>query len=312
VKIFLSGANGYIGGELLATLEDRGDEVWYVTRADTSPAGANPARQLKHDLRQPFPEFGYDFDLVVHAAGANDVNSLDPEQALTGTVLTTRYCAEFAAQQRSRRLLYVSTFQVYGVDNGIVSEHTELLPRNDYALTHQFAEQWIEQYSRTYGLAYVLARPANIAGLPRSKQMSRWTLVPGCFCEEAVKNQLITLRSSGLQQRDFLALTDVARQLATLAAHFDKFSNGAVNICSGQSTTIREVAQLTAKRYEAIVGQPCQLDIPVSDASANSVQRLDIKSRYWQEFSTETVDSLTSLASCIDQTLEHLGSLERK
>jgi UDP-glucose 4-epimerase len=251
-----------------------------------------------------------DFDLVIHAAGANDVQSRDPAEALALSALTARQIAEFTARQRRHRLLYVSTFQVYGRDEGRIDETTPCLPRNDYALTHLFAEQWVEQYGRTHGLEWVNVRPANIAGMPRVGRMERWTLVPSCFCREAIRGKRIVVNSTGLQQRDFLSVTEVARRITNIAGDFDAYAGGAVNVCSGSTLTVGEVARMAADQFHAETGQNCDLKFnPGNNAFHRPPAPLVVDSRYFarlphERLGQETVVSM--MRACIDQTYAYL------
>ncbi|MDF2446869.1 MAG: dependent epimerase/dehydratase [Moraxellaceae bacterium] len=310
MKLLLTGANGYVGSELLATLTAAGHEVWCVTRTARPLPGVPSTRQLVHDLRMPLAVAADDFDLVIHAAGANDVQSRDPAEALALTALTARQCAEFAVRQKTPRLLYLSTFQVYGVDEGAVDESTPCRPRNDYALTHLFAEQWIEQYGRTHGLAYVLARPANIAGMPRAGDMLRWTLAPGCFCRDAITQGRVLVRSTGLQQRDFLPLREVARQLSVIAGDFSDYANGIVNICAGASLTIAEVAGIAADRFRAVFGRDCPLEFaPAPGAPTTAGAPLQVSGRYLEQHPADRLTharALELMNESVDHTYHYL------
>jgi UDP-glucose 4-epimerase len=310
LKILLTGATGYVGSEVLLELRSAGHEVWCLTRRIPDPSGDVGARVLMHDLRDPIPPLAVDFDLVVHAAGANDIVSRDPAAALATTTLSARHAAAFASQQRRPRLLYVSTVQVYGRDEGPVSEDTPCQPRNDYALTHLFAEEWVEQFGRTHGIAWVCVRPGNIAGVPRAGAMSRWTLAPGCFCDEAVRTGVIVVRSTGRQYRDFLPLADVARQIADVGSAFDDFAGGPVNVCSGASLTIREVADLAAERYRALYGRACEVQYrPPTDAAATMPQALALGSRIFDWRPAERLShaaAVDRMVACIDSTYHHL------
>lgn len=309
MKILLTGASGYIGSELLLELLAAGHEPVCVTRADTAQH-TSAVRRVVHDLREPLTLPDTDFDLIIHAAGANDVASRDPAAALTLTALTTRQVAEFASRQRQPRLLYVSTFQVYGRDEGSVAETTPCCPKNDYALTHLFAEQWVEQYGRTHGLAWINVRPANIAGVPRRGRMERWTLVPGCFCYAAQQDQQIVVRSTGLQQRDFLPVTEVARRIVHIADHFFLYADSAINLCSGTTLSIGDVAKMAAARYTEITGKPCPVSFaPHPGSNREPAPRLVINSRHFDKFPDGHLSQEQAVAmmdACIDQTYAHL------
>jgi UDP-glucose 4-epimerase len=306
VKVLLTGANGYIGSELGLTLAERGHELWRLSRQ--VPAGKT---DLQHDLRDPLPAaFGDDFDLVIHAAGANDVDSRDPAAALSLTALTARHCAAFAAGQRNGRLAYLSTFQVYGRDAGAIDEQTPCRPVNDYALTHFFAEQWLEQYGRVASLPFVNLRIGNVAGMPRAGNMRRWSLTPGCFCKDAVENGAIVVRSTGRQQRDFLSVAEVARRIVQVADDFDLFAGGPVNICSGASVTVGQIAKLAGERYTAQTGKACSVDFrPGGAEGAADPEPLHVDSRYLTAYPAERFSeerTLSELSSCIDGTYQYL------
>lgn len=310
LKILLTGATGYVGSEVLLELRSAGHEVWCLTRRSLDPSGDVGARVLMHDLRDPIPSVAVDFDLVVNAAGANDIVSRDPANALAMTTLSARHVAAFASLQRRPRLLYVSTFQVYGRDEGPVSEDTPCRPRNDYALTHLFAEQWVEQFGRTHGLAWVCVRPGNIAGVPRAAPMSRWTLAPGCFCDEAVRTGAIVVRSTGRQYRDFLPLADVARQIADVGSAFDDFAGAPVNVCAGASLTIREVAELAAERYRVLYGRSCEVQYrPPTNAADTMPAALAVGSRIFDWRPAERLShaaAVDRMVACIDTTYHYL------
>lgn len=309
MKILLTGASGYVGSEVLLELRAAGHEVIALSRTP-STLGTGAAPQIVHDLRKPLSLPDDDFDLIIHAAGANDVTSLDPASALLLTALTTRHAAEFATRQRRPRLLYVSTLQVYGRDSGDIDENTRCQPVNDYALTHLFAEQWVEQYGRTRGLSWVNARAANIAGMPRTGRMERWTLVPGCFCRSAVREQRIVVRSTGLQQRDFLPVAIVARRLVDIADDFDAYACGAVNVCAGTALAVGDVARMATERFRINSGRDCELRFePPAGASHDTPPPLLVSSRLFARDAAARIELATANAmmnSCIDQTYQYL------
>ena len=67
--------------------------------------------------------------------------------------------------------------------------------------------------------------------------------IPGAVISALLRNEP-ALCSDGLQQRDFLHVADVAEALVRLV---DSDLSGAVNVCSGEAVSIREIAVLAAE-----------------------------------------------------------------
>ncbi|MBX7190664.1 MAG: SDR family oxidoreductase [Sandaracinaceae bacterium] len=265
MRVLITGAHGYLGERLGRELSARGLDVGALVRRPT-PAPAFASEVVVADITRPIAERPRGpFDVLVHLAAANDVASRDPETALRVTTLGTRHVLDLCAAHGIPRVLYVSTTQVYGADAGVVDESTPPAPRNDYALTHLFAEHYV----RASRIRWAIARPGNIFGTPSSRAQERWTLVPSCFCLEAHDHGRITLMSSGLQLRDFLGAGDVARLLAAMTQRFDELEGVTLNLTSGRSVTVRSVAERVAARFALRTGRACAIDVR-SSAPAES------------------------------------------
>lgn len=204
------------------------------------------------------------YEIFIHLAAANDVESLDPCVALNSTVLGTRNCLDFCIKNGIKKVIYFSTFQVYGTNRGFVNEATDLHCANDYAMTHRFAEEYVEMYRRNFGLEYIILRPTNVYGACLHKDIDRWSLVPNCFCKEAIERQTITLLSSGRQLRDFISLEDLTNLTVILCGKFNKVKNSVINLAAGRSISILDVAQMVKASFEKILGTTCALNIQSS------------------------------------------------
>jgi UDP-glucose 4-epimerase len=271
MKILLTGASGYLGSGIAQELMAKGHHVFGIARDKEGLQGlADRFRgftPLLHDLEEPIALSDSDFDLVIHAAGANDVISRDPRRALTLTTLTTQRALDFCVRQVCPRFIYISTFQVYGAERGLIDESSPCLPKNHYALTHFFAEQWCEMYARSSQLSWLAVRPVNIYGLPAINSMSRWTLVPGCFCKMAVEEHEIVLQTSGSQHRDFISLDEISRQIGNIAINFHSIKSGPLNLSSGASVAISDIARLVKDRFQLLTGVACKLRFLTSEGS---------------------------------------------
>lgn len=261
MNILVTGASGYIGNYVVKQLLNDGHNVDVVSRSDNSFIKEFSEKITVYfaDITKPF-DFqikNINYDVFIHLAAANDVDSLDPEFALKASVLGTRYALDFCEKQQIKKIIYFSTFQVYGYLNGNMTEKSDLLPTNDYGITHFFAEQYLELYQRTKNINFIILRPTNVYGAPMYKNIDRWSLVPSCFCKEAFNKGEINIMSSGLQRRDFVCVNDLAKATSLLCSNFDSFINRKINISSGIDFPIIEIAKLVANVYKDIFSNNC-------------------------------------------------------
>ncbi|WP_162062314.1 NAD-dependent epimerase/dehydratase family protein [Vibrio taketomensis] len=125
-----------------------------------------------------------DVDTIVHCAAINEVlinDSIDRTYNINVTL--TRKLTELASLADIRSFIYISTFHVYGISSGLVTDKSEINPINDYGLTHYLSEEIIRTRSKQAEFNYLIIRPTNIYGAPSSfDTFDRWTLVPFQFC----------------------------------------------------------------------------------------------------------------------------------
>jgi UDP-glucose 4-epimerase len=260
MNLLMSGGSGFIGSYFLNKFNDQNLTLDLISRRTPSNYQQKKSLIYNFDISKPitfYSEKKYDFFL--HLAGANDIDSKNPFEALSKSSYGTRNCLEFCINNNIKRFIYFSTLQVYG-DNNRITESDNVLCRNDYALTHYFAEQYVRMFSQ-YGIDFIILRPSNIYGPFESSTVNRWSLVPGCFCKEAKINAKIKLLSSGKQKRDFISLEDVFGFTFHLIKNFESFKNEVYNLASGDVHAIIELAHLVKSRYEITLEKKCEIVI---------------------------------------------------
>ena len=275
MNIIVTGANGYIGSSLIKKLQMLGFVPGMICRNPENVLAGDG--ELYHtDISKPFDiKLNKHYDLLIHLAAANDVDSQNPSTALSVTSLGTRNILECCKNNQIKKVIYFSTFQVYGKVDGNISEETACYPRNDYGITHFFAEEYIKMYHTLYGIEFIILRPTNIYGAPLYNSIDRWTLVPNCFCKEAVETSTITLMSSGKQKRDFLNLNDLVNVTLKMSEEFDKYRNRIVNVSSGNDFTIIEMAGFVKQQYEKMFQKKCQINISSDKPSETNSYEID-------------------------------------
>lgn len=263
-SVLVTGASGLIGSRVVTMLRDHGIPVIATAR--------RPSPQLKRDLDvdvlpldvlalRDFVWTGGTADCLIHCATANDILSKDVARGMELSVAGTWNVLEFARSIGIRRVLFFSTFQVYGTElTGPIDETVPPKCESAYGLNHWFGEEVCRMFAEKHSVSIAIVRPSNVYGVPVAATVNRTTLVPTCFVKTAIAQKKLVLHSSGLQQRNFVSTEEVAE--ACLALVREPFQGCQIyNVCSAYNATIREIAEVTAEVYCDRFARPLPVDI---------------------------------------------------
>lgn len=270
MKIVLSGASGLFGGIARRVLAERGLAV--------VSAGRRKQDQVPFDLEDAStPNQAVNgVRAFVHCAAASEVECKeDPRGSIVKNVAGTWQALNYCVAQKIKRFVYISTFHVYGLDEGLVNEETATKPVGIYGLSHLQAEQLVKSFSQSGLLSVNIVRPSNLIDVPSSfETFNRWSLVPYGFCRDAVTTRSITLRTSGVQQRNFVSSRDVAETIARLIESGD--TPEVINTPGLSTLSVAELADLVALksslRHGAVsVNRPGDVDLAPKTLQFESV-----------------------------------------
>lgn len=197
-------------------------------------------------------------EIVVHFAAETHV---DRSLLSAGVFITTDVFGTFVLLEaardapRLRRFVQVSTDEVYGsVAEGSSRETDELRPRNPYSASKAAADRLAYSYWATYSVPVVITRASNNYGPFHFPEK----VIP-LFITNAIDDVPVPLYGDGLQERDWLHVTDHCRAIDLL---IDAGTSGEVyNVGGGNH--VRNI-DLT-KRILELVGKPESLIQPVVD-----------------------------------------------
>ena len=239
MKVALSGATGFIGRHVLAELIERGVDVTCLVRPSSmDKASSLGVRMVPVDI--------YDPPVDVHvAAGSPDVlvhlawNDLSNYQSLSHfeqeLPAQYRFLREMLAGGLSNLVVSGTCFE-YGMQSGGLRETSEALPTNPYGFAKDTLRRQIQYLQQTLPFNLVWSRLFYLygSGQPRGSLFS--------LLEDAVEQGQASFDMSGGEQlRDYLPVTDVARNLVSLA--LTRQDLGIVNICSGEPISVRRLVE---------------------------------------------------------------------
>jgi GDP-4-dehydro-6-deoxy-D-mannose reductase len=239
--ILVTGAGGFAGRHLMNELNmGEGDVSADVDDRYPVPEGV---RKVVWSLpNDPPPELD-EVRHIVHLAAMSSVSrSLREVQKayeinLIGTLSVLEYMVE---RSRNARLLFISSSDVYGSTEELMTEDTAIVPCNPYGATKAAAEIAVSQFTRNYDLDAVVTR-----SFPHFGPGQDSTFALPSYCRRIIKARREGSRAivtGNLEPvRDYLYVSDVVRAYAGLLARARKGST--CNVCSGQGRSMRELIE---------------------------------------------------------------------
>lgn len=217
-------------------------------------------------------------DIFLHLAGSTEIFNKDYDKSYDSNVHLLLKILNLE-KIKIDRIIFFSTAQVYG-NQSIISENSQLELKNYYSITNFHSESIIRLFFKNKFSNYTIIRPFNIYGTYSNEKIERDTLVPTCFCKEIVSKGTLTLLSSGNQYRDFISLKQFSRSVSKIIFSNKKFRNKTVNICSGASLKIIDVAKLCIDVYESSFSKNVKINI--LSKKPYEEKKLKAKSKYFK------------------------------
>ena len=255
MRILITGGLGYIGGRLAKYLSTLDCTIILASRKfySKSPVWLPEAEMVQIDWNSDnsIMEAVSDVDYVVHSAGMNakDCES-DPVAAIGFNALCTAMLVRAVENSNVHKFIYLSTAHVYSSYlDGLITE--EICPRNlhPYATSHRAAEDavlWANSIGKLNG---VVLRISNAIGAPVDKNVNCWMLLFNDLCRQAVENKYLCLTSSGVQKRDFIAMSSVTKVIEFFINDKNNLNQSVFNCGSGISLSVNDAAKIIQERF---------------------------------------------------------------
>jgi UDP-glucose 4-epimerase len=251
-SILLTGGLGYVGGRVAEVLaRNREFSISVTTRNPDRKdlpewLSRNQCHKLNLQNDNDIKNICKNSDIIIHFAAINEIDSiLNPEQAILINTLGTMKLVHAAREAGVRRFIYFSTAHVYRSPlEGVISESMVPRPTHPYAITHRAAEDFVLAGNGHTSMDGIVIRLSNSIGYPIDGHVNRWSLAGNDMCRQAMTMKQIRLKTSGLQQRDFITLSDVARAVVHMIGlpHFS-IGEGIFNLGGENVMSILDLAK---------------------------------------------------------------------
>lgn len=262
-SILLTGGLGYVGGRVAEWLARDPEYGIFVTSRDPDaallPAWCPKNHCLRLDLMddEDIATVCRGKDVIVHFAALNEIDSLkDPDRALLVNGLGTQKLVRAAISAGVKRFIYFSTAHIYRSPlEGTITEESLPRPIHPYAITHRTAEDVVLAANRAGAFRGIVIRLSNSIGAPINTKVDRWSLIGNDLCRQVITTGEIRLKTSGTQERDFVALRDVARAVSHVVRLPDEsLGDGIFNLGGERTVPVIRLAGIIQERCQAVLG----------------------------------------------------------
>ncbi|MCL5958568.1 MAG: NAD-dependent epimerase/dehydratase family protein [Chloroflexi bacterium] len=251
--VVVTGGSGFLGSHVAEELIRKGHEVGIFDVNPPHPDILRLAncRHVQGDLRSLDSVIDglADAEAICHLAGVGDVYlaGKEPYTAAMFNVAGTAHMVEGALKHGVRKLVYASTWEVYGEPHyQPIDEDHPCNPDHPYNITKYAGELIALSADRLRGLPVVALRLGTAFGA-RMRPNSVFSI----FIKKALNREPITIQGTGEQSRQFTHATDIARAFVT--AIESDVRGEAINIVSSESTSIRRLAELVTRELSTSI-----------------------------------------------------------
>lgn len=269
MRILITGATGFLSGRIAQSLSIAKHDIVLGSRSGLKvPNWMSHVKVLRThwDSSESLVKLCQGVDVVIHAAGMNAQDCFqDPSAALVANGVATSRLVNAAFMARVKKFIYFSTAHVYRSPlQGVITEETKTENLHPYATSHLAGEACVRYAIQQSHIQGTVIRLSNAFGSPMSVDANCWGLLVNDLCKQVVQNGFIALKTAGLQQRNFIALTDVCNIIQKILNYVPSLNSNftlpdVLNVGSNYSMTVLEIATLIADRAQKILGKTIEI-----------------------------------------------------
>jgi UDP-glucose 4-epimerase len=245
MRILVTGGNGFIGSALVVSLLAEGHQVTVVTYSKVIQLKPHENLLIKigdyADLKF-MDEYLPGMDCLIHLAYTTvPENSVkDPVFDIDSNVISSLRLIEGMHKNFVKKLIFVSSGGViYGENNSIISENSELRPISSYGISKYILEKNIDLLSQQLEIQSCILRIANAYG--RGQHAKRNQGVINIWSDNIRNEKEINLIGTGDLIRDFIHIDDVVSAFHKV---LEKNVTGTFNIGTGVGTNLNRILNL--------------------------------------------------------------------
>src|SRR3954463_3133909 len=247
-KYLVTGGAGFIGSHLTTELARRGHTVRVVDNLATGKRSnlehVSGVEFLEGDLADETVarRAANGMDYVLHQAAIPSVprSVKDPIASNRANVDATLNVLVAARDAGVKRLVFAGSSSAYG-NTPTLPKHEDMPtnPLSPYALQKVVGEQYLQMFTKLYGLETVSIRYFNVFG-PRQDPTSPYSGVISVFATALIENRSPKIYGNGEQTRDFTYVANVVDGVLR-ACDANGASGEVINVATGGRISLNQL-----------------------------------------------------------------------
>lgn len=258
MKVFLTGAEGFIGSHLLEKLVKKGFSVRAFSKyhfqnnqgwlEDIDKKIIKKVEIITGDIRDPFEVYnamsGCNYVINLAALIGIPYSYVAPKNYIDTNIIGTLNILESAKKIKSiKKIILTSTSEVYGTAQSIpITEDHQLNSQSPYAATKIASDFLGISYFHSFNLPITIIRPFNTFG-PRQ---SGRAIIPSILIQVLSGQKKIKLGNLK-PTRDFCFIDDTTEAFYKSLITKNNISGKVINIATGYEVSIGEICEYIKK-----------------------------------------------------------------
>lgn len=302
MKIFITGATGFIGIHLVRQLIGLGHELVCAVRpnSDKSSLPDKPEQisfvPIADD--QTVLNAMRGCEIVCHLAGQMGSYTCAYEQYYETNCLLTKRLLDLSERAGVKQFIYCSTPGVYGFGKRRCQETAPYAPRNDYEKTKVLAEEIVVEFTRTSKMKYTIVRPDFVYGPGDTRRIKMYA---------SIRDKKFALTTNGKSYLHPTYIDDIIYGIILCMGN-ENAMNEAFNIAAETDVTSLDYLQTIAKHVGSKLVR-IRIGYFLSSVAGSAIDGLSKAIRHKEGFvSKNKIDFLAMDHSCdISKAKEMLG-----
>ena len=219
MKVLITGGNGFVGINIINEIITNTDweVVCYINKnSNNIPNNIEKIYDLKNAVS---------FDIIIHAGGDPSSKSCidNPKNGLMHNINFTFEILEYARLNNIKKIIFLSSCEVYGHPTEFSSETDTLVSYNMYGASKVACEHMCSAYYHSYGISTTAIRLINTFG-PFCQEERFPSIIKNKFKTEEIPHFILSTQT----KKKWLDIQEMARRIIFIAKNmqigFDVFN----------------------------------------------------------------------------------------